>query len=125
MTVIARNSGGDPVTCHPRAGGDPAILDMSKKYFVYILANRRNGTLYIGITNNLVRRIYEHKNGLVEGFTKTYNVYLLVYYEEYNEVRNAIEREKILKKWNRKWKIRIIEKTNPEWNDLYDELKPF
>jgi putative endonuclease len=98
---------------------------MSKKYFVYILANRRNGTLYIGITSNLMRRIYEHKNGLVEGFTKTYSVYLLVYYEEYNDVRNAIEREKILKKWNRKWKMRIIEEKNPEWNDLYEELKPF
>ena len=98
---------------------------MEGKYYIYIIASQRNGTLYIGVTNSLLRRIYEHKCGLVEGFTKKYKVHILVYYEKYNDVRNAIEREKILKKWNRKWKINLIQKDNPEWRDLYSELKPF
>jgi len=94
------------------------------KYFVYILASQRNGTLYIGVTNDLVRRIYEHKQKLVDGFTKKYNVERLVCYEEYADVRDAITREKQLKKWNRKWKLDLIEKSNPQWNDLYSELNP-
>ena len=89
-----------------------------KKYYVYILASKHNGTLYIGVTNDLIRRVYEHKNDLNNGFTKKYGVHRLVYYEQYDEVVNAIQREKQLKKWNRQWKIELIEKENPEWKDL-------
>jgi putative endonuclease len=93
-----------------------------KEYFIYILASKRNGTLYIGMTNDLVKRVYEHKNDLVEGFTKKYSVHNLVYYERYNDVYSAIAREKRLKKWKRQWKIDLIEKDNPQWRDLYAEL---
>jgi len=93
-----------------------------KSYYIYILASRRNGTLYIGITNDLVRRIYEHKNDLVKGFTEKYGVHTLVHYEQYEDVESAIQREKQLKCWHRKWKIRLIEERNPEWKDLYDEI---
>jgi putative endonuclease len=93
-----------------------------KQYFVYILASKKNGTLYIGVTNNLIRRIYEHKEGLIEGFTKKYNVKMLVYYEIHKEIREAIKREKAMKKWLRKWKIELIEGMNPEWKDLYPEI---
>lgn len=93
-----------------------------QSYYVYILASKRNGTLYIGMTNDLNRRAYEHKNNLIDGFTKKYNVHTLIYYEETGDVSAAIEREKQLKKWNRKWKIELIEKTNPVWKDLYQEL---
>ena len=92
------------------------------QYYVYILASKKNGTLYIGVTSNLVKRIYEHKNELAEGFTKKYSVHKLVYFEITESVESAIAREKQLKKWNRAWKIRLIEKTNPEWLDLYMEL---
>ncbi|MEK7508774.1 MAG: GIY-YIG nuclease family protein [Patescibacteria group bacterium] len=91
---------------------------MGKKYNVYILASKRNGTLYIGVTNDLDRRIGEHKSKIVEGFTKKYNVDKLVYCEEYNNIEDALKREKQLKKWNRKWKLELIEKLNPEWIDL-------
>jgi putative endonuclease len=108
------------------AGLDPAIQFVSAgsmaTYFVYILASRRNGTLYIGVTGELARRAYEHKEGILEGFTKRYGVKLLVYYETYDDIRNAIQREKNLKKWPRAWKIALIEKNNPEWRDLYDDL---
>jgi len=93
-----------------------------KQYYVYILASKRNGTLYIGITNDLIRRVYEHKNGLIEGFTKKHGVHRLVYFEETSDIESAIQREKRLKKWNRKWKLELIEKENPNWDDLYDEL---
>jgi len=95
---------------------------MSKKYFVYILASKRNGTLYIGITNNLCRRVYEHKNNLVEGFTKKYNIHILVFFEQTQDVQSALQREKQLKDWRRKWKIELIEKENLTWNDLYSEV---
>ena len=95
---------------------------MKMKYYVYILSNKRNGTLYIGVTNSLRRRLEEHKAGLVPGFTKQYNVHLLVYFEEYNDIRDAITREKRLKKWERKWKLELIESINPEWKDLTEEL---
>ncbi|HSR19254.1 MAG TPA: GIY-YIG nuclease family protein [Ignavibacteriaceae bacterium] len=95
---------------------------MNEQYFIYILASKKNGTLYIGMTNNLINRTYEHKEGLIEGFAKKYNVKTLVYYEITNDVYDAIKREKQLKKWNRKWKIELIEKMNPEWKDLYYEL---
>jgi len=94
-----------------------------KIYYVYILASKRNGTLYIGVTNDLVRRVYEHKNNLVDGFSKEYGVHRLVYYEQYGDVEFAIQREKYLKQWNRKWKLELIEKKNPEWKDLYDEVR--
>ena len=92
------------------------------QYYVYILASNKNGTLYIGVTSDLVKRIYEHKNELAEGFTKQYSVHNLVYFETTESVESAIAREKQLKKWNRAWKIRLIEKTNPEWRDLYMEI---
>jgi len=92
------------------------------QYYVYILASKKNGTLYIGVTSNLVKRIYEHKNELAEGFTKKYSIHNLVYFEITESVESAIAREKQLKKWNRAWKIRLIEKTNPEWRDLYMEI---
>ncbi|MDD5011686.1 MAG: GIY-YIG nuclease family protein [Phycisphaerae bacterium] len=95
---------------------------LTKQYFVYILASKRNGTLYIGITNDLLKRVYEHKNNLIEGFTKKYNVHNLVYYEIHNDASVAITREKQLKKWNRPWKIELIENKNPDWKDLYNNL---
>ncbi len=93
-----------------------------KQYYIYILASKRNGTLYIGVTNDLIRRIEEHKNGLVEGFTNKYNVKMLVYYEITENVQSALQREKALKKWNRKWKLALIESENPGWKDLSDDL---
>jgi putative endonuclease len=89
---------------------------------VYIFASKRNGTLYIGITNDLARRVYEHKSGLIKGFTKKYSVNKLVYFESTNDVNAAILREKRLKKWKRQWKIELIEKLNPDWNDLSERL---
>ena len=91
----------------------------SNQYYVYILVSKRNGTLYIGVTSNLVKRVYEHKNNIIEGFTKKYNIQKLVYYEITDDIESAIRREKQLKKWNRKWKINLIENSNPEWRDLY------
>jgi len=91
-----------------------------KQFFVYIICSKRNGTLYIGITGNLDRRIYEHKNKLIEGFTKRYSVNRLVYFEIFESATDAIKREKQLKKWNRAWKLALIEKLNPEWTDLYE-----
>jgi len=95
---------------------------MQKSLFVYILASKTNGTLYIGVSNDLKRRVYEHKNDLLEGFTKEYQVHRLVYFEKIDDPSQAILREKRLKKWNRAWKIRLIEEKNPEWEDLYDKL---
>ena len=95
---------------------------MLHTYYVYILASKRNGTLYIGVTNNLIRRIYEHKNDMTEGFTKKYRIHRLVYYEEFNNVNDAITREKRMKKWKRSWKIELIKSVNYEWRDLYGEL---
>jgi len=90
--------------------------------FVYILASGRNGTIYIGITNNLIRRVWEHKAKLAQGFTAQYAVSKLVYYEEHQDITIAIQREKRLKEWPRKWKIELIEKNNPYWHDLFDQL---
>ena len=95
---------------------------MSKLYYVYMLASKKTGTLYIGMTDNLRRRVYEHKNDSVAGFTKKYQVHRLVYYEVHKEVYQAILREKRLKKWKRKWKIDLIEKDNHKWKDLYEDL---
>ena len=91
-------------------------------YYVYILASKRNGTLYVGVTNNLKRRIYEHKNDLVEGFTKRYKVHRLVYFEQTTDINSALHREKQIKAWKRKWKLDLIETTNRNWDDLYDVL---
>jgi len=91
------------------------------KYYVYFLASKRNGTLYIGITNDLQKRVYEHKTGLIKGFTQKYGVSMLVYFEEFQLVEEAIRREKNLKKWKRAWKLKLIEKNNPNWNDLAEK----
>jgi putative endonuclease len=93
-----------------------------KQPTVYILASQRNGTLYIGVTSDLVQRVWQHKNDVVEGFTKKYCVHTLVYYELHEDMESAIVREKQLKKWNRAWKLRLIEEMNPNWNDLYDSI---
>lgn len=91
-------------------------------YAVYILASKRNGTLYVGFTSDLAKRIYEHKNDLVEGFTKKYGVHSLVYYETGGDYEGALQREKQIKEWKRSWKIELIERANPEWRDLYEEI---
>ena len=91
-------------------------------YFVYILASKKNGTLYIGVTNDLIRRVYEHKNKLAKGFTEKYGLTKLVYYEHTESIEAAIVEEKRLKDWHRSWKIRLINKMNPAWDDLYDKL---
>ena len=93
-----------------------------KSYWVYILCSKRNGTIYVGVTNDIARRVYEHKKKLVEGFTKKYEIDKLVYAEECNDVDAAIRREKCIKEWKRKWKLDLIEKNNPEWSDLYDKI---
>lgn len=95
---------------------------MTKLYYIYILTSKKNGTLYIGITSDLIKRAYEHKKGVVGGFTKKYKVNKLVYYEETTDVKSAIEREKQLKKWKRQWKIELIEKHNSQWKNLYYDL---
>jgi putative endonuclease len=91
-------------------------------YYGYILASKIGGTLYVGVTNNLIRRVFEHKSGTVEGFTEKYAVHHLVYFEQFDDIENAIQREKRIKKWNRNWKIRLIEESNPNWSDLYPNL---
>ncbi len=94
------------------------------EYYVYILASKKDGVLYVGITNDLIKRVYQHKNNLIEGFTKKYFVHKLVYYEMYNDINNAITKEKQIKMWKRQWKIDLIEKMNPGWKDLYELLNP-
>ncbi|KQC10884.1 MAG: hypothetical protein APR62_01800 [Smithella sp. SDB] len=95
---------------------------MIKQLAVYILTSGRNGTLYIGVTSELVKRIWEHKNDFVKGFTKRYKVHNLVWYELHDSMDTAIEREKNIKEWKRVWKVRLIEESNPNWNDLYDSI---
>jgi putative endonuclease len=95
---------------------------MEKAYAVYILASRRNGTLYIGVTGDLARRVYLHRMGALPGFTKKYGVKQLVHVEFYSDVHEALAREKAMKKWRRAWKMQLIEAANPEWRDLYDQL---
>ena len=94
----------------------------NKKPAVYILASKKNGNLYIGVTSDLAKRIWEHKNDLVKGFTKRYKVHNLVWYEVHDNIDAAIEREKNMKEWQRVWKIKLIEKDNPNWNDLYNAI---
>ena len=99
-----------------------------KTYYVYILAGKKHGTLYIGVTNNLERRVYEHKKKMVSGFSKKYNVDKLVFFESTSDINSAIQREKQLKNWNREWKVALIESDNPTWTDLskdwFDSLDP-
>jgi putative endonuclease len=95
---------------------------MSKQPAVYILASKRNGTLYIGVTSNLQKRAWEHKQNIAEGFTKKYGIHRLVYYELYEDMISAITREKQMKKWNRVWKVELIESQNPDWNDLWQGI---
>jgi putative endonuclease len=97
-------------------------MSEDRQYYVYILTNKSDNVLYIGVTNDLVRRIFEHKNKLVEGFTKKYNLRKLVYYEATNDIESAINREKQLKNWHRDWKINLINQFNPNWKDLSDDL---
>jgi putative endonuclease len=94
-------------------------MTRERSYWVYILASKIGGTLYIGVTNDLVRRVYQHREGAAESFTKKYHVHRLVYFEQHSDIEAAIQREKRLKKWNRTWKIRLIEENNPNWSDLY------
>jgi putative endonuclease len=115
----------------PAEAGHPVITGLTdticvvardRSYWVYILASKIGGTLYIGVTSNLVKRVYEHRMEVVPGFTKEYGVHRLVYFEQHSEIEAAIRREKRLKKWNRAWKIRLIEETNPNWEDLYPQI---
>lgn len=94
-----------------------------RSYYVYMLASRKHGTLYIGVTNNLIRRVAEHRRGETPGFTKMYHVTNLVWFDVTDDVRVAIWREKCMKAWKRKWKIELIESMNPEWRDLWDDIK--
>ena len=98
------------------------FMESFRYSFVYIMASGKHGTLYIGVTSNLLHRVYQHQQHLVEGFTDDYNVTNLVYYEIYDDVKTAIAREKQLKRWKRDWKIKLIEDKNPEWKDLFPEL---
>ena len=95
---------------------------LEKQPAVYILASKRNGTLYIGVTSNLIKRVWEHKNNQVEGFTKRYSVHDLVWYELHSTMESAVIKEKQLKEWQRKWKLKLIERVNPEWRDLYNRI---
>ena len=96
---------------------------MAKQFYVYILASKRNGTLYIGVTSDLIQRVWQHKNKMVRGFTQKYDVKRLVYYEVHTNSESAITREKHMKKWRRQWKRLLIEEKNPSWRDLYDDIK--
>jgi len=95
---------------------------MPKQPCVYILASRRNGTLYVGVTSDLVKRVWEHKNNVVEGFTRRYGVHMLVWFEFHENMLDAIKREKTIKGWKRNWRLELIEAVNPDWRDLYIEL---
>jgi putative endonuclease len=91
--------------------------------YVYIVTNRRNGTLYVGVTSDLPRRAFEHREGVIDGFTKRYGLKRLVYYEDFDDIRDAIQREKNMKHWPRAWKVRLIHAMNPDWSDLYEMLQ--
>jgi len=107
----------------PATAGHPGESGtIPRTYFVYILASKRNGTLYIGVTNDLAHRVWEHREGLLPGFTKTYGVKMLVYFEIFEDIRTAIAREKRLKKYKREWKINLIQENNVYWRDLYETL---
>lgn len=95
---------------------------MDKEFYVYIMTSQRKGTLYVGVTSDLVKRVWQHKNNAVEGFTKKYEVHQLIYYEQHATAETALNREKRLKEWKRQWKIDLIESINPYWNDLYPKI---
>jgi putative endonuclease len=118
VTTIIVIPGEDRARC-ARSEGREA---MAKRYFVYLLASKRNGTLYVGVTGDLANRTWQHKSDLIEGFTKRYGVHTLVWFEEHGDICDTIDREKQIKGWNRAWKIRLIEKQNPDWNDLYEDF---
>ena len=92
------------------------------RFFVYVMANKRNGTIYIGVTNDLARRVYEHRNKLIKGFTSRYGLRMVVYYEVHQSILTALQRETSLKRWPRKWKLDLIESMNPQWRDLYEDI---
>ena len=96
---------------------------MEKHPCVYIMASERNGTLYVGVTSDIAKRVWEHKNNVIEGFTKKYSVHTLVWFQIFATMPEAIKAEKQMKEWKRKWKLELIESMNPEWRDLYDEIK--
>ena len=106
----------------PKGFNRASRINKVKSPCVYILSSRRNGTLYVGVTSDLVKRVWEHKNNVVEGFTKRYGVHMLVWFEIHANMESAILREKAIKKWERKWKLKLIEKDNTQWNDLYSDL---
>jgi putative endonuclease len=110
------------VTLGERPGSRADGAAVSENFYVYMLANKRNGTLYIGVTNDLVRRVFEHKQDAVPGFTKRYGVHTLVYFEQFDDPVAAIQREKAMKFWRRRCKIEKIEETNPTWRDLYEDI---
>ena len=121
-SALLRRAGITPQS-HSRASGNPILgFLMTRQPAVYILASRRHGTIYVGVTSDLVKRVWEHKNNVVEGFTKKYGVHELVYFEMHADMVQAIQREKRIKKWNRAWKIELIEKENPDWNDLWPQI---
>jgi len=95
---------------------------MAKQFYVYILASKPNGTLYTGVTSNLIQRVWQHKHDVIQGFTRKYNVKTLVYYEVHENAESALTREKKIKRWRRAWKLDLIEDSNPEWRDLYDDI---
>jgi putative endonuclease len=95
---------------------------LTQSYYVYLLTSSRRGTLYVGVTNDLLKRVWQHKQGLVEGFSKRYRIRTLVWYEQTDSIESAIVREKQIKKWNRAWKIELIEANNPDWKDLYKDV---
>jgi putative endonuclease len=114
--------GATPIVIPAKAGIHLRFFCVMRTYYVYMMASDRKGTLYLGVTNDLVRRVHEHKNNLLGGFTKEYNVHRLVYWEEVNDITAAIAREKAMKKWRRQWKIELIGQMNPDWKDLYEDL---
>jgi putative endonuclease len=125
VPAIHASPRGKDVDARDKRGHDSVIVacfDRLMTAFVYMMSNKRNGILYTGVTTNLPRRAYEHREGLVKGFTKQYGLKLLVYYEPIDDVRDAIQREKNIKHWPRAWKVRLIHGFNPEWNDLYESL---
>ena len=126
-TLVLALQGRKP--CHPGVGRGPyheSVICMSKRtYYVYIMTNKKYGTLYIGMTNNLIRRVEEHKQGLIKGFTQTHKLNKLVYFDYSNDVYLAIQRERNMKEWKRQWKIDLIEEENPLWEDLSKQLSNF
>jgi len=111
------------MSCRTRSGiQNNNHKNKMKQYYIYIMANKRNGTLYIGVTSNLPQRVYQHKYKNVYSFTSKYDINKLVYFEVISDANSAIQREKQLKNWQRKWKLELIEKMNPEWNDLYNQI---